>query len=289
MCRFASDSGHALLTWIPVTLLAVIAALLALRAGDARNDRAEWQRLLRCQPADDIRFGPAEILALPEPARRYFGFSIAPGTRLRTVAEIRMGGHFGAGTRVRPDYRAMRAEQVLATPHGFVWRMRSTGPPWLSGSDSGHWTRFRLFGLLPVARLGGTRDHARSAFGRHVAEAVLWCPAALLPRFGARWEATGTDAARITLGDGNLEQTVDITVDDAGRPLTVQFARWSNANPEHAWRLQPFGARPDDFREVAGYRVPFRVDAGNQFGTPDYFPFFRAEVRAIRFPEHPGS
>ncbi|MGB0213052.1 DUF6544 family protein [Algiphilus sp.] len=277
-----------MLIWLPVPLLAAVAALLALRACDARDDRAEWRRLLRCQPADDIRFEPAEILALPEPARRYFTFAIAPGTRLRTVAEIRMGGRFGMGTRFRPGYRAMRAEQVLATPHGFVWRMRNTGLPWLSGSDSGHWTRFRLFGLLPVARLGGTRDHARSAFGRHVAEAVLWCPAALLPRFGARWEATGTDTARITLGAEHLEQAVDITVDGDGRPLSVRFARWSNANPERAWRLQPFGALPDDFREVAGYRLPFRVDAGNQFGTPDYFPFFRAEVRTIRFPEPPG-
>lgn len=35
-------------------------------------------------------------------------------------------------------------------------------------------------------------------------------------------------------------------------------------------------------REVDGYRLPFSVDGGNFFGTEDYFPFFRARVRAIR-------
>jgi len=39
-----------------------------------------------------------------------------------------------------------------------------------------------------------------------------------------------------------------------------------------------------DFREVAGYRLAFRVEAGNLYGTEAYFPFFRAEVTTITFP-----
>jgi hypothetical protein len=77
---------------------------------------------------------------------------------------------------------------------------------------------------------------------------------------------------------------VDITVDAKGRPLEVSFQRWSNANPEKVHRLQPFGGYLSDFREVGGYRLPHRVEAGNMFGTDDYFPFFLAEVTAIRFP-----
>jgi hypothetical protein len=60
--------------------------------------------------------------------------------------------------------------------------------------------------------------------------------------------------------------------------------RWSNANPEKQYRLQPFGGVLSDFREVQGYRLPFRVEAGNMFGTDDYFVFFKAEVTDIRFP-----
>jgi hypothetical protein len=29
---------------------------------------------------------------------------------------------------------------------------------------------------------------------------------------------------------------------------------------------------------------PARVEAGNMFGTPDYFPFFIAEIGDFRFP-----
>jgi hypothetical protein len=34
---------------------------------------------------------------------------------------------------------------------------------------------------------------------------------------------------------------------------------------------------------VGGYTVPSRLEAGNQFGTNAYFPFFRARLTAIRF------
>lgn len=58
--------------------------------------------------------------------------------------------------------------------------------------------------------------------------------------------------------------------------------RWSNANPEKIYRLQPFGGELSDFRDVQGFRLP--VKAGNMFGTDEYFVFFKAAVTAIRFP-----
>lgn len=63
------------------------------------------------------------------------------------------------------------------------------GPMRLSGSDSGLWTRFWIMGLFPVAYIGANTDHTRSAFGRYVAEAVFWTPAALLPGQWYRVEA----------------------------------------------------------------------------------------------------
>ena len=65
------------------------------------------------------------------------------------------------------------------------------------------------------------------------------------------------------------------------------MSSWQLAMTNRQHRLQPFGGYLSDFREVQGYRLPFRVEAGNMFGTEDYFPFFRAEVRAIRFPGSP--
>ncbi|MEQ9463277.1 MAG: hypothetical protein RJQ10_06425 [Haliea sp.] len=266
-------------------LLFFVLALSALLAWDLRADRAEWQRLAALQPDAPQRFSASMIEDLPEPARRYFSFMIEPGTPLLPVAEIEMSGQFSLGSKDNPAYQPMEAHQILAAPDGFLWSMRTRGGMPVSGSDSGSWTRFRIFWLIPVARLGGTPDHTRSAFGRYVAEAVVWTPAALLPGPGVSWAAVDDDTARVTVRHGDLSQAVDVTVASDGRPVVASFQRWSNANPDKVHRLQPFGATLADFREVGGYRLPFRVEAGNMYGTEDYFPFFRAEVSAIRFPE----
>ncbi|MDT8272454.1 MAG: hypothetical protein RRA35_04610 [Desulfomonilia bacterium] len=261
-----------------------LCALLILRLLDLRADRVEWVRLAALQPADPALYDPVMVADLPEPARRFFTFSIAPGTPLLPVAEIDMNGWFSLGSQEDPNYRRMEAHQILAAPHGFVWRLRLPGMMPVSGSDSGTWTRFRILGLIPVARMGGDPDHTRAAYGRYVAEAVFWAPAALLPGPGVTWEKISRDTARVTVTSGALSQAVDVTVGAEGRPVEVTFMRWSNANPDKEYRLQPFGGSLSDFREVQGYRLPFRVEAGNMFGTEAYFPFFKAEIASIRFP-----
>lgn len=269
---------------IGLFLLLAVAVVAVLRLLDRAADRAEWDRLSALQPAAPERFEPEIVADLPEPARRYFNYMIAPGTPLLPVAEIEMTGRFSLGTKDDPRYQPMVARQILAAPEGFVWAMRTRAGMPVSGSDSGKWTRFRIFGLIPVARLGGDPDHTRSAFGRNIGEAVIWSPAALLPGPGISWEAVGEDTARVTVRHGELSQTVDVTVDARGRPVTAVFQRWSNANPQGTHRLQPFGAVMSDFRDVGGYRLPFQVEAGNHYGTDAYFPFFIADVQKIGFP-----
>jgi hypothetical protein len=193
------------------------------------------------------------------------------------------------GGKARPGYMAMTARQVLAAPNGFVWRMAAgRGVLRISGSDSGYWTRFRIAGLVPVARLGGDDDHRRSAFGRAVAEAVFWTPAALLPGPGVEWQPVDETTARVTVSKGDMSQAVDVTVDAQGRASQVAFARWSNANPDRRWQLQPFGGYLSEYRDFDGFCLPTHVEAGNFFGTPDYFPFYVADVASIRFPP-PGA
>lgn len=116
-----------------------------------------------------------------------------------------------------------------------------------------------------------------------VSEAVIWSPAALLPGPDVNWTAVDDDTARVTVRHGDLAEAVDVTVDAAGRPQVVSLDRWTNANPDKTWRRQPFGAVMSDFREVAGFRLPFHVEAGNMFGTAEYFPFFIADVTRITF------
>jgi hypothetical protein len=154
--------------------------------------------------------------------------------------------------------------------------MRISGSDGMVGTRS--WTRFWLFGLIPVARAGNDKDHLRSSFGRVVAEAAFWTPAFLLPRPGVAWSEVDMDTARATIVHQDMVQAVDIRVGPNGQPLWVRMPRWSNANADKVFRTQPFGGELSDFRAVSGYRIPFRVEGGNFFGTEDYFPFYQARV-----------
>ncbi len=272
-----------LLGGLAVLVLAVV-ALSAWRQLDHRADRIAWNTLADLAAADAQAFDPSMVADLPEPARRYFAFTIAPGTPIRTAFRIEMTGQLGNGTKDAPNYQPMRASQLLAPPFGLVWKVKA-GP--LGGSDGampdGSWTRFWLFKLLPVVRADGP-DHHRSAFGRVVSEAAFWSPASLLPGEYVRWQAVGEDTARATVRFASFTQAVDITVDQSGAPTEVVIQRWSNENPERVFREQPFGGYPSDYAVFDGYRLPTRLEGGNHFGTPDYFPFFIAEVTEISAP-----
>ena len=273
-----------------VAALATLAALQALRLSDQAAAAKAWQRLAAAPQPDTSRFDPSMLAGLPEPARRFFAYAIQPGATLATTVEITMDGELSLGTRQDPRYQPMHARQLLAAPHGFVWQVQAgQGPMRMSGSDGmagrRSWTRFWLLGTVPVARAGDDLDHLRSSFGRLVAEAMFWSPAALLPRAGVQWEAVDADTARAVVTHQGLRQEVLLRVDATGRPRWVSLPRWSDANPEGVFRLQPFGGDLSDFREVQGYRLPFRVEGGNFFGTADYFPFYRARVREIRMRE----
>lgn len=98
------------------------------------------------------------------------------------------------------------------------------------------------------------------------------------------WVTIDGSSARVILTHMGLEQAVDITVDPKGRPVKVVFQRWSNANAEKTFRMQPFGGYLSDYRAFNGFRLPTCIEAGNFFETEDYFAFFKATVTAIRFP-----
>lgn len=263
--------------------------LLALRFADRRREDAAWRGLIRLAGNGADCFDPAMVDQLPGPARRYFRYTISAGAPLYRAVELGMSGRIGLGTKDKPGYRPMRAEQILAPPYGLVWKLR-TGQ--ISGSDGltpdTSWTRFWLFGLIPVVRAGGNADHHRSAFGRVVAEGAFWAPASLLPGQFVRWEPVDDSTARAVVRCGALEQAVDITVAEDGQPTRVLIQRWSNANADAVFREQPFGGSLSAFQTFQGYRLPTRVEGGNHFGTEAYFPFFQAEVRSIHFP-HAGD
>ena len=276
------------MSWLIIAIVVLAFVVLvgaAWRQNDVRRDRAARDLLLSTPSSLPARFDPAAITELPEAAQRFLRYTIQPGTALHPVVEIDMGGEIGLGSKDAPGYRPMSARQVLAPPHGLLWQLKAGA---IAGSDGilpgNSWTRFWLFGLFPVARVSGSEDHRRSAFGRLVAESVFWAPASLLDPDRVAWQPAGHDRARAIVSHGGLSQAVDILIRDDGQPTRVVIQRWSNENPDRTFREQPFGGDLSGFETFDGYRLPTVVEGGNHIGTDAYFPFYKARVTAIRFP-----
>lgn len=283
------------MTFLKIMLLALAALLIAaavLGLWVHSRDRAQaarvWAALKSAREADPPRYDPAMVADLPEIAQRYFARAIEPGTPLHRMVRLEMQGSFIMNGNPLP----MTARQILAPPaQGFVWQAEvGSGLMRFGGSDGYHrageaeesWTKFWLRGLIPLARIGGTDDHARAAATRVMMEA-FWAPATLLPQFGAEWIQTGPDTAEVRFADTPALEPMRIAFGAGGTPLEVVALRWTDANPEKTYRLQPFGGRFLEMGRHGGFLIPTRVEMGNLFGTPDYAPFFLAAITRADF------
>lgn len=257
-------------------LAAVGGGLTAVRLADRRAVR-ERRRSLERERSTGETFDPDSVADLPPPARRYLRHAVRPGAPLARRVDLSMRGQFRFGGRWCP----FEADEVLAARRGFVWRptVRLAPGVWFSGADflvdgvGGQ--RFSLDGLLPVVRAGGEAVD-RSAAGRFLAESV-WLPTSLLPSMGAAWEAVDDRRARVTLP--SVDDPLTLTVDDDGTLRSVETRRVDGDSGER----RPFGAVVESERTVDGFTVPWRLEVGWGFGTDEYEPFLRAELRDATF------
>jgi len=272
-------------------VITIIVVLMLLRVWYYRDERAlesKWRILASSAMVKPPRHDARQLDGLPDAAQRFFTSSIQNHTPLYTLVEITMHGEFSLGDKSMPRYQPFQACQLLAPPLGFIWQVKAgEGILQFSGSDAafpgGSWTRFWLAGLLPVARVGNTWDHALSSFGRHMGEAIFWSPASLLPSEKVVWKEIDFNTAQVTVTHEEFEQEYTISVDAGGRLEQVQFERWSDANAEKVYRYQPFGGYLSDFQNFDGLTLPTSVVAGNHFGTDEYFPFFKAHIDSVKF------
>ena len=275
-----------------VIVIILMIGLNVMRSYDELRTYLTWNKLEKIAPEQPTFFDPKMLENLPEPVRRYFEYTILPGTPLKRVAEIKMNGRLGLGPKEAPDYMKMSAHQIMVLPDGFIWNVKTgRGPMVVTGSDGFYsdesWSRFWLMHAVPLGRAGGRSphrtDHHRAAFGRLVAEAAFWSPAALLPSDMVSWEAIEHNQARATVRYQNLVQSVDIHISENGQPTHIVIPRWSDANPENRYQLQPFGGYLSVFKEFEGYRLPTHVEGGNFIGSEHYFPIYIADVETIKF------
>lgn len=264
-----------------------------------RQARRNWQALYTIDPGRPPAFDPASIRDLPEPVQRFFLHTIKPGTPLYQSAEIMLRGEFSFGPRENSsgtsvsNYQALLARQVLRAGTGMIWEAKiGSGLTLWQGSDGlideYSWTQFAWRNLFPVALIQRNRDHYRSAAGRMLAESAFWTPTVLLTLPGVRWEAHDAQSIVATISHRHLTVSVTLKLNGQGQPIDVSFLRWSNANADKIYRLQPFGGYLSDFREFDGVMIPTQIEAGNFFGTADYFPFYKVQVEQLRWIDAPN-
>ncbi|WIJ26945.1 DUF6544 family protein [Devosia sp. RR2S18] len=271
-----------------LVLLIVVGAYLfvSYRQAIGEAERA-WSSIEQGALPGDRIFDPNMVQGLPETARRYFIHAIAPGTPLKTTVELEMRGTFLLGDRAKFQTYEMEARQILAPPDQFVWiQSLRSGPMHITGSDAlfdgEAWTRFWINSLIPVANNPSSPDLVRSAQFRSAVEGV-WAPAALLPGEDIVWSQPGENLARVTITSGAAPVVLDLKLNEAGAVTEVVGQRWSNANAESIFQLQPFGGTVESEATFDGYTIPAILKVGNHFGTDEYLPFFQAEIVSARY------
>lgn len=255
----------------------------------AMNEAEEaYGRLAASSSQPPEHFDAAQVEHLPEIARRYFRHAIAPGTPLYTTVQLEMTGTFLLGDNDSFQTYRMTARQVLRAPDQFVWlpKLRA-GVMSIVGFDAlvdgEAWTRFWFMGVVPVAQGRSSSDLVRSAQFRAAVESGVWAPASLLPERAVRWEQVGPDQAQVTFERTDPAIVLRMTLDEAGAVREVVGQRWSNANRDKVFQLQPFGGTMLAEGTFDGFTVPTTVSVGNHYGTNNYLPFFQARITGAAY------
>jgi uncharacterized protein DUF6544 len=218
-------------------------------------------------------FDPAMTAGFPEPARRWLGHAIAPGTPLWSRVELTMHGQIKLGR-----WQPFIARQVLTPPDGYLWtaRARLAGLP-VTGFDrlgpAGGEMRWRLMRLIPVLNESGP-DVTRSAYGRLAGEIVL-IPTAFRHASWSRGEHANTTVGTWRFGDDT--EAAELLLRPNGRLAEVRVNRWGNPGGAPFSRY-PFGVRFEAESRFGGITIPTVLRAA--WGESD---FFRAEITGAVF------
>jgi hypothetical protein len=264
---------------IAVLVIIGVAALLVSHARVSRALGEVERRLATSLP--DTAFDEGMVSGLPEPARRHLLHAIRPGVRLARSVELVQTG------RMRPRSGArsieLTATETLAAGRGFVWRARArmAGFPvdvadhYLDGEGA---VQVNLFGLIPIETDAG-RDVARSSRGRFAGECI-WLPSALLPVFGASWEAVDGVHARAGLEIDGETVTLTLAVEQDGRLREITLERHGNVG-QASWGPTPYGFAVLAESTFGAYTIPSVVQGGWWYGTPRYDPEGASEFRIV--------
>ncbi len=215
---------------------------------------------------------------LPDAAERYLRHAIREGAALPRAARLDVAGAFQLGSKWLPFV----GSELLVPPHGFVWRAttgaKQAGRRWVEGhlDDFAH-AQVWLHRTIPVLHEESTPDLVKWAADRLLVDA-LWCPAVLLPQFGARWDAVDDRRVAVRIPVQDDAASLVLTVAPDGRLEAFQLLRWGNPYSPDVWGRYVYGGEIETERTFGDYTVPARYRAGWAPGTRSFMLAFQPRV-----------
>jgi hypothetical protein len=184
----------------------------------------------------------------------------------RPVARLRQTG------RMRQDaetaWSSFRAEQVISTLEcAFEWRAR-TGPMQMirvrdALQGGAGRLQARVFGLIPVARVGLSPSLTRGELMRYLAE-LAWAPDALLLNTALRWrELEGGNGLAVGAGLGDAAVEVRLSLNTDGR-IGDAFAPDRPRAVDDGFVPTPWRGRFASYRLCEGVWTPLEAEVAWQ-------------------------
>jgi hypothetical protein len=212
---------------------------------------------------------------LDEPVRRYLSHAVGPGAASATGVRLTMTGRIKVGA-----WLPFTASQE-GDGRSFAWRA-SVGlgrftpltvvDRFAGGAGS---TEGRLFGRRRIFRSEG-QDTTRSAAGRAALESVF-APMSLLPDRGVDWCAESDDLVVAAFDVPPERPQLRLRIGADGALVSASALRWRGQ--EEGYVACGCEVRAErGFGEVV---VPSSMRVGWWFGTPQYEPFFEAEITEL--------
>ncbi len=258
---------------LSVASIAILACAGALKVFQRRFDKRADRIHASLEKHGEGTFDPAALAGLPEPVRRYFTHAIAEGTPLAASADLRLGGTLRTAPEAPPIL--VSAEERIAPPFGYVWRVRFTDED-VAGTESYFdgkaAVRYVKNGFLPASQDGDDLD--RSSRARLALESVL-LPSSLLPLRGVEWESVDSThlVARMVIDRADIELKLEI--DENGRLLRAVVDRPIVLSGPRGYVTVPFVLEAHEERTMSGFTIP--IDFSLVAKPPD-----RPEIEVAR-------
>jgi hypothetical protein len=279
------------LIWISLALGSVAAVAIGLGVyGAARWADSTRTLLINLEdtrvPATTMRYDVRELEGLPAPVQRYFRAVLKEGQPVIAAATGEIAGTFNMSA-TGEHWKSFTSRQRIVTRRpGFLWDAQVSMLPgltvrvvdgYIAGKGLLH---AAILGSFTMADISGGGEIARGEFMRFFAE-TAWCPTALLPSQGVRWEALDDRSANATVAEGPLTLTLLFRFNDAG--LIDSFraeARGAMVGKEMV--MAPWEGRWSNYQTRDGMTVPFTGEVA--WMRPEgRKPYFRGTVTSLTY------